>query len=94
MKELLVETLEALAEAVHTMTTDNTTLGEALGNTVTAVTNAVGLTKPKAGEDGKAPDESPLLKSNEQLLIVMTQLKNRLDANLYVEVQNIDNLRG
>jgi len=28
------------------------------------------------------------------LLIVMTQLKNRLDANLYVEVQNIDNLRG
>jgi len=94
MKELLVETLEALADAVHTMTTDNTTLSESLGNTITAVTNAVGLTKPKAGEGEATSDQSPIVQSNQQLLLAMQELKSRLDGNLYVEVQNIDNLRG
>lgn len=93
MKELLVETLEALAEAVHTMTTDNTTLSEALGNTITAVTNAVGLTEPKATEGEATSDQSPLLQSNRQLLKAIQLLKDRLDGNLFVEVQNINQLR-
>lgn len=95
MKELLVDTLEALADAVHTMTTENKTVSEALGNTITAVTNKLGLTKGKGKEGGaEGPETSPFVESNQQLLVALEQLRSRLDGTLLVDVQNLDNLRG
>jgi len=93
LKDMMVEVIEALADAAESMSGSSNSFVEGAKDMVGKLTGgAIGNDPNKPATNTTAPQTTGA--DNAELTTAIQELRRRLDGILYVDVQNIDNLRA